>query len=309
MMAPKGVSPVIAVPFGDDGTLDLKGFARVAEHIAGSGARSSLLFGLASEFPKLTDDERDQLLATYVRVSRGTDLAIIASVTDHSADVAALRARRYAEAGASLVNVFPPHFLGPSRQQILDHIGIVAEAAHVPVVIQYAPNEAGRGISPADIGGLLGTHEGIVAVKVEATPPGAAIDELLASAPRRPSVLVGYAGLHWPEAAAHGADGVQPGCSFVELYSAAQAMLDAGRHDAFAALHARLKPWLGNWMTNVERIVAIEKLVLFKRGLIASPYCRRPFHALSNDDRAAVDRFLDEFGNVLMGAKRNERTA
>lgn len=295
----RGVSPVIAVPFEADGRLDLAGFARVAEHIIAREVRSSLLFGLASEFPKLTDDERGTLLALYVQCARGSQLAIIASVTDHSADVAVTRARRYVDAGAGAINIFPPFFLSPSKLQILDHISAIAEAVDVPVVIQFAPNEAGTGINCASIAGLIGQHGTIAAVKVEATPPGAAIDELFATATRRPSVFVGYAGLHWPEAIAHGANGVQPGCSFVELYQAAQALLDAGDMAGFAASHSRLLPWIKGWMTGVEHIVAIEKAILAARGLIQSAYCRRPSFPLSAQDHAGIAAFITEFGDSL----------
>lgn len=293
------MSPVIAVPFEGDGRLDLAGFARVCDHIIGSGVQSSLLFGLASEFPKLTDDERATLLKVYCERARGSQLSIIASVTDHSADVAVARARRYIDAGAAAINVFPPFFLSPSKQQVLDHISAIADATDAPVVIQYAPNETGTGIGCADIAGLLGQHKTIVAVKVEATPPVAAIDELFATSAKRPAVLVGYAGLYWPEAVARGASGVQPGCSFVELYTAAQNHLDASDHAGFLAQHGRILPWIKSWMTSVERIVAIEKAILTARGLITSSYCRRPSFQLTAQDHADIGAFLRLFKNSL----------
>jgi 2-keto-3-deoxy-L-arabinonate dehydratase len=48
-------------------------------------------------------------------------------------------------------------------------------------------------------------------------------------------------------------------------------------------------------MTEVEKIIAVEKEILFQRDLIASAYCRHPTHRLVEEDRYSIGRFLAEF--------------
>lgn len=54
-MIPTGVCPVVAVPFREDGRVDLAGFDVVVDHLVATGVDMLSLFGLASEFHKLAD--------------------------------------------------------------------------------------------------------------------------------------------------------------------------------------------------------------------------------------------------------------
>ena len=50
-----GVVPIIAVPFDDAGNVDYKSFVNNIFHQVKTGCNSLVLFGIASEFHKLTD--------------------------------------------------------------------------------------------------------------------------------------------------------------------------------------------------------------------------------------------------------------
>lgn len=297
----RGVCPVLAVPFTERGDVDLPSFGRLVDHVLGTGVSAVLLFGLASEFPKLAEDEKADLLEVLLRRTRGNDdVAAIVSVTDHSAELAVRRARQYAQLGVDVVNVLPPSFLGPTPPQVISHLGAVCEAVpEVPVIVQYAPSQTGVFISPQDLVGLAAAHPNFAMVKVESQPPGRMVGQLLALSDGRLRSLVGYAGLQWPDAHARGAVGVQPGCSATELYVAAQALLDGADLPGFRGLHQRALPWLSYWMQSVELLVAAEKLLLQRRGIISSAYCRSPGYALDASEVAHVEDFLSEFSDYL----------
>jgi 4-hydroxy-tetrahydrodipicolinate synthase len=296
----RGVCPVLSVPFSADGELDLPGFASVVDHVLGTGVTSVLLFGLAGEFAKLEEREKRDLLEVLLSRTRGRgDVAAIASVTDHSAEVAVRRAREYARLGVDVINVLPPSFLGPTQEQVLDHVAAICAAVDVPVVLQYAPGQTGVAISPEQIAALADRLDNLAVVKVESQPPGRLVSQLLQLSHGRLLSLVGYAGLQWPDAHARGAVGVQPGCSATELYVAAQRLLDSGDEAGFRALHTRALPWLSYWMQSVELVVAAEKLVLQQRGIIESAYCRSPRYVLDSREAAAVGSFLAEFREYL----------
>lgn len=96
-----------------------------------------------------------------------------------------------------------------------------------------------------------------------------------------------------------GAAGVQPGCSFTELYLDLWELYAADDLTAADRLHAELTGYLTYWMQNVELIVAVEKLISVRRGWFTSDHCRRPGWRLDEAERDQVARFLDQFGDRL----------
>ena len=93
--------------------------------------------------------------------------------------------------------------------------------------------------------------------------------------------------------------GVQPGCSFTELYVRIWELLESGQEEAGERLHRQLLPYLSYWMQGVEIIVAAEKLISARRGLFVDPYCRSPRHRLDSTEVSMVDQFLHEFAELL----------
>ena len=282
---------MLAVPFGRDGGLDVDGFAAVVDHVLETGVSSCLLFGLASEFHKLSDSERDLLVDVLVeRTSQLDDFTPICSVTDHATYVAVARAVDYVRRGAGAINVLPPHFLGPSPATVVEHLDRVIGAVDVPVIVQYAPGQTGTFLATDDLAALAVAHPNFTTVKVEASPPGPMIGALAA---RGIDSLVGQAGVHLPSAVAAGAVGVQPGSSMVPLYQAMWAAAVAGDVDRLINLHATLLPMINHWMTSVEAIVQAEKTVLFRLGMIATDHCRQPGVTLDPYALALVDRVVE----------------
>lgn len=295
-----GVSPVLEVPFTDRGEIDEAGFARVVDYVIGTGVSSMMFPGFASEFYKLTEAERARLLEILLaRTAPRQDVAAIVAVQDHATVLAAKRARDAAEAGADLINLLPPYLLNPSRRAIVEHVVAVLEAvAPTPVVLQYAPSETGTSLDANIIAGLAASHANLRLVKVESSPPGRLIGELAALDPPLPSIE-GYAGVQLPDAWRRGAVGTQPGCSFTEIYVRIWSLLSSGDVAAGEALHRRLLPYISYWMLDTELIIAAEKRISRRRGLIASDFCREPAHQLDAEELRRIEVFLEEFSDLL----------
>jgi 4-hydroxy-tetrahydrodipicolinate synthase len=294
-----GVCPVIETPFTDDGAVDEAGFLAVIDHMLSCGVQSVMFPGFASEFHKLTDTERTRLIELLLRRTHGHAISAVISVPDHATRLAVAHARQAVEAGADVINILPPYFLAPSRVAVREHVAAVLEAiAPTPAVLQYAPAQTGTALDAESIASLAHTHPNLRQVKVESTPPGALIAALGRQDPPLTSV-VGYAGLQLPDALRRGAVGVQPGCSFVEIYLRMWSYWSAGDQDSAIAVHTRMLPYLSYWMQGVELIIAAEKLISQRRGIIASAHCRAPAHALDTEEVRMVERFLDEFADLL----------
>ncbi|MFE3173445.1 dihydrodipicolinate synthase family protein [Amycolatopsis sp. NPDC059090] len=296
----RGVSPVLEVPFTDDGEIDVSGFRRVVRHVLGTGVGSVMFPGFASEFYKLAEDERQTLTEILLtETAPRADVLAIVAVQDHATRLAVKRAADAVAAGADLINLLPPHYLQPSRKALVKHIREVLDAvAPTPVVLQYAPSETGTSLDADVLREIAAKHANLQLVKVESSPPGPLIAELAAGDPPIPSVE-GYAGVQLPDAIRRGAVGTQPGCSFTEIYVEIWRRFENGDDAGGDELHRRLLPYISYWMLDTERIIATEKLISVRRGLFASPYCRAPAHRLDAEDIRMIDRFLTEFREFL----------
>lgn len=300
----RGVSPVLEVPFTTTGEVDYWGFERLVEHVLGTGVSSVMFPGFASEFHKLSEGERWRLCRSLLDLTKqdvhaGKGVVAILAVQDHATKLAVDRARRLVDKGADVINLLPPYLLNPPAVAVRAHVRAVLEAvAPTPVVLQYAPHQTGTSLDAATIGEIARDHSNLRLVKVESTPPGALIAALRALDPPLPSV-VGYAGVQLPDAVRRGAVGVQPGCSFVEIYVEIWKRFESGDQAGALELHRRLLPYISYWMLDPELIVAAEKLISVRRGLFEDAHCRAPAHELDSEEAAMVDRFLAEFADHL----------
>lgn len=294
-----GIVPIVAATFADDGTLDEDSFQALVRHLLGAGVGALTLFGLATEFYKLSDAERARMQALLLaETSRSSDVAGVISITDHSWELAARRARAAEAQGADALMLLPPHFLGPGEDAIFEHLRRVIGGVRIPVIVQYAPAQTGVRIAPELFLRLRDELPNADFVKVETQPPGRYVAQLVERSRGRLRALVGYAGVQMPDVLARGAAGIQPGCSFAEVYVELWRRWRADQA-GFRALHQRLLPYTSYWMQGVELIVKAEKVILKRRGLIASDYCRSPAYALDAVELAQIEQFLVEFGEFF----------
>jgi 4-hydroxy-tetrahydrodipicolinate synthase len=208
--------------------------------------------------------------------------------------VAVQRARAAEEQGADGLMLLPPFFLGPSEEAILTHLRSVVGSVSIPVIVQYAPAQTGVRIGPEVFLRLRDELPNADFVKVETQPPGRYVAQLVERSAGRLKALVGYAGVQMPDVLARGAAGIQPGCSFTEVYVELWQRWQADQA-GFRALHERLLPFISYWMQGVELIVRAEKAILKQRGIIASDYCRSPAYTLDTAELAQIEQFIAEF--------------
>jgi 4-hydroxy-tetrahydrodipicolinate synthase len=263
--------------------------------------------GFASEFHKLSEDERATLTAVLLaQTSQRPDVAAIIAVQDHATVLAVARARAAVAAGADLINLLPPHFLQPSRRSVIAHVrAVLAAVAPTPVVLQYAPTETGTSLDAGDITAIAQDFPNLKIIKVESSPPGPLIEELRAHQPPMRAVE-GYAGVQLPDAIRRGAVGTQPGCSFTEVYLEIWRRFSEGDAEGGEDLHRQLLPYISYWMLDTERIIAAEKLISVRRGLFDNAHCREPAHLLDHAEVEMVDRFMNEFSGLLRPVDRDQ---
>jgi dihydrodipicolinate synthase/N-acetylneuraminate lyase len=136
-----GIFPVAPTPFAGNGDLDLEGQRRVLDCMIDQGVDGICILANYSEQFLLTDDERETLSDLCLGHVAGR-VPVIVTTSHFSTRIAADRARRAAQAGASMLMLMPPYHgtgLKADEKGIIEHFARVADAAWIPIMVQDAP--------------------------------------------------------------------------------------------------------------------------------------------------------------------------
>jgi 4-hydroxy-tetrahydrodipicolinate synthase len=162
--APFGrVLTAMVTAFHDDGSVDLPGTARVAEHLADHGHDGVVVSGTTGESPTTSTEEDGRILRAVVEAV-GDRLQVVAGVgtnnTAHSVELA-VQAEKI---GAHGVLVVTPYYNKPTQEGVAAHFEAVAEASGLPVMLYDIPGRSGIAIAESTYH-RVAAHDRIVAVK------------------------------------------------------------------------------------------------------------------------------------------------
>ena len=290
----KGICPIIAAPFTNDGELDFDSLQNEIYWLADQGCHAVTLFGIAGEYYKLSDEEAEKMVHIVVEACRKKGIPSIISVTQHATELAVKRAKQYQEWGADSLMLLPPFFMKPGAGAIYEHMKQVCNAVNIPVVVQYAPEQTGVAIAPEVMANLRNDVKTQLYYKIECKPAGGYISNLLRITENNVKVLIGNAGYQFIECFDRGAIGAMPGSSMSDLYLQIYDAYLAGDRKKAMDLHGSvLLPFLNHIRQNVEMIIAYEKRILFRRGVIATDYCRKPTFATDEEFDSLFDEFYE----------------
>ena len=111
-----------------------------------------------------------------------------------------------------------------------------------------------------------------------------------------PRVFAGNAGYQFIELFDRGAIGVMPGPSMFDLYLQIYDAYISGNRSESYKLHSNvLLPMLNHIRQKPEMIIAYEKAILCRRGIIETDYCRRP--GFTRDE--IYDRMYEELYEMV----------
>ncbi|HEV2076057.1 MAG TPA: dihydrodipicolinate synthase family protein [Thermoleophilaceae bacterium] len=294
----RGCYPILATPFRPDGAIDEESVVSLVRHLHACGLPGFTMFGLASEFYKLSDADRETLIGAAFG-ARAPDQTAIVSVTAHSLEVAVEQARRAEETGADALMLLPPFFLGPSEAEITRHVLRVAAATALPIVVQYAPAQTGVKMTADSFVRLNREAPNVRYVKVESAPPGPLISGITSASDGAVKCLVGYGGLQIIDGLRRGAVGVQPASGVADYYPHILEAFDKGDLEEAYALHADLLPLVNLLMQAIEPLNRLEKIVLKRRGIIAHDYCRAASYEPDDLMLAELERFVGRVSGRL----------
>lgn len=272
----RGVVPILPATFSEDGrSIDHESLANTVVAAMDDGADAVALFGIVTEFYKLSDDERKAMIKTTVAASSGR-VPVIVSVTRNSTELAVQDARLAEELGADCLMMFSPHFFPPSTAQLLDHIQAIAESVDIPLIIQYTPGVGGGKLEAEDIFSIQSRVRNEIYLKAEPVPNGPIISRLMELSGGSARIFIGNAGFHMIDAFQRGAVGVMPGSAVVKVYKTIYQSFMSGDLESAWRQYGAIMPLFLLINQSAEMLTAFEKRILKQRGIIRSDCCRKP---------------------------------
>ncbi|MBD2845114.1 dihydrodipicolinate synthase family protein [Paenibacillus sp. IB182496] len=270
----RGVVPILATPFGENGEIDEASLRELVRFELKAGVDGLALFGNASEMYTLLERERERIAEIVVDEVKGRVPLVFGS--GHTGLEGAVQLSKWAaRAGADALMVLPPYMVKPDGQRLEAYFSAVAKAVDLPIMLQDAPLASGVAVPVPLMAKLAREVDNITSVKVEAPPTTVKMTEVLKQSEGRLEVFGGLNGIYYYEELCRGAIGTMPACEFPDLCVQIQQSFEKGDRRAARALFYRCLPFI-RIGTIAGYAMAVHKEVLKAGGVIASAYVRNP---------------------------------
>lgn len=281
----RGVVPILVTPFDEQGTIDEPSLRNEVDFAIDAGVHG-LGIALGSEVFKLTEAERDRVLAIVVDQTRGR-VPVVMNTGAAATDLAVSYSRHAQELGAAGVMCTPP---GPgfSPEAVIGYFKAISNSVSVPVIIQ---DTATTPVSAPLINAIAEACANVTYAKVESLPPATQVYQAVQAAGGRVRVFGGAGGGQFLQELRRGSIGTMPFPStakaFVDVWDAWQR---GDKPAAQQAFDTRIMPLLKISVGSLGGAHIVHKLALQRQGVIRNAYVRPPVEPL---DPITLDE-LDE---------------
>jgi len=296
----QGVIPVAHTPFTKDDKIDWKSLERQVNWAFERGA-DGYCTGMVSELLRLTSDERIELTQRLAQMNQGRGV-FVASVGAESTNQAVTFACSAEQAGCDGVMAIPPLSSAFPDGELVDYFSTIATAINLPIIVQDASGYVGQAIPPTVYLTLLDRFgPDRILFKPEASPVGPKISALRDATDGAARIFEGSGGNLLIDSYRRGIVGTIPGMEFldgvIEIWRALKTADEETAYRVYFPLCALVTLQL---QAGLDGFLAIEKYVLHKRGLFATPLRRRPnaWH-LDAETRLEVDRLLERLAESI----------
>jgi 4-hydroxy-tetrahydrodipicolinate synthase len=273
----------MVTPFAADGSVDLDGVARVADHLVRNGNDGLVVSGTTGESPTTTVEEDGDILAA-VKDAVGGRATIVAGVGTNSTAHSVELAEQAAKIGVDAMLLVTPYYSKPSQAGILEHFRRVVDAGNLPTMLYDVPGRTGTTIA-LDTYARAREWDQVVAIK-----------DALGDLPRAARLVdLGYSVYSGDDPAtlgflAHG------GCGLVSVVghvagSELAGMIDmflAGDHAGALAAYQRLLPAFDAVMGVPNYGATSAKAALQLAGVLDNRRVRGPLLELDDDEVATL---------------------
>jgi dihydrodipicolinate synthase/N-acetylneuraminate lyase len=294
-----GIVPIIPTPFTSGGDVDLENVAPLLEFAITAGVCAICLPAYASEFYKLLESERRDLVYEALRVLNGR-IPLVAQVNHVSAAAVVETAREFEGAGAAAISVAVPRLFGLPERDLLRYFGRVLDAIDLPLVIQDF-NPGGTTVSLDFVKTLHRNHQHFRYLKLEEPLMSAKVQSIVGETAGAVGVIDGWGGTYMLELMDAGICGVMPGLGVSDLLHIVWQFARAGNKDAAYEVFQGLLPQIVYSLQSLEFFHHAEKALLVARGVLPAANVRDATLTVPEIDRVHIE-FLN--GKILTLVQR-----
>ncbi|TAM81554.1 MAG: dihydrodipicolinate synthase family protein [Acidobacteria bacterium] len=262
----EGVVPIIPTPFLENQEVDWESLRALVDFACASGACAMCLPAYASEFYKLSEDERRRAVSEAAQLASGR-IPVIGQVNAFSAMQAKETALDVQRAGASAVSVSVPRLFSLGERDLLRYFDRILSAIDVPLLIQDF-NPGGPTVSLDFISTLHRTHPHFRYIKLEEPMMASKVEAIVQKTSGEVGVMEGWGGMYMLELIPAGICGVMPSLGAADILALVFRLVKQGKKDkAFEAFRDVL-PQVVFSLQNLELLHHVEKSLLAARGVI-----------------------------------------
>lgn len=291
-----GVVPIVPVPFDDQEEIDGSGLRRLIEFAVSCGVAGVCLPAYGSEFYKLTDPERLDVVRIAVEQAAGR-LAVIAQCNHASSRVALALAQANVAAGASVVSVAIPRMFALSDDDLLRYLEPILNGVDVPCLVQDF-NPGGPTVTIDFVVRLLSKCPNFRYLKLEESFCAQKITSIRAATQDGVKVLEGWGGLYLMELIPAGICGLMPGLGMADVLNRIFLLRQSGESEKAFDLYGRVLPHIVFSLQNLELYLFMEKRLLQLRGVLSNARCRSA--SLTPD--SATRSYIEELSERVLTA-------
>lgn len=283
-----GIYQILHTPFDDSGAIDWASYERQIDYCLRVGVHGLVAPAMASEFFSLSDAERFASVE-FVLKTIAKRVPVLIAVQGITQAIALEFAEHAAKHGADGLMAMPPYLRKAPNPEVESYYRALA-GLELPLMIQNAPAPVGSPIGPEALAKLLQAEPCIQYIKEEAPPILQRITRIIELAGDAcEGVFGGANGIYLIDELERGAVGNMPAGGLLDVQVKIYEMYMRGDKAGADALQLRLLPLL-NYASMYG--VTFHKYVLWKRGVLASPFARDPQQTkLDAEDKRQIARY------------------
>ena len=282
-----GIVPIIPTPFAPDESIDFAELDSLIGFAIAARASAVCLPAYASEFYKLTEEERRAVVIHAITAAKGA-VPVIAQVNAPNLAAARAWSHELLDAGAEAVCTAAPRAVSLSEAALVEWYAAFLDAVPGPVIVQDY-NPGGASLSVASLARLHREHSNLRYVKLEDAMLAPKVTALLDATSGELGVLEGWGGMYCMELAQAGIAGIVPGLALTDLLDRVFRLSRAGNLEQARPIFEAILPQIVYSLQSMELFHHAEKRLLQARGVLRSSTVRRPTVALSAHEQAWID--------------------
>lgn len=269
-----GVVPIIPTPFTENEEIDEEALRSLVDFACSCGIQAACLPAYASEFYKLTDDEKLQVVKIAVDQAKGR-IKIVAQSNHPSLKSAIRLAQANVKNGADIVSLAVPRIFSLPENSLMEYLsGFLESIPNTPVLIQDF-NPGGASISASFIKRLQDAHPNFKYLKLEEPLCAPKFEEIVKVTEGKVGLFEGWGGLYMLELIPVGIAGVMPGLAVADILQKVFLLRKQGEHDKAFTLFERVMPQIFFSLQNMELFHYAEKELLMARGVLKNSIARK----------------------------------